>query len=355
MSFDLQLSTTWHDASRRKLEAARACQERDLEALIDLTNTFISYRGRKGIQTSDNTRAYYEIAIRDWVNHCWPDPEASPDVPLLRATRDDVERYLALIQRQGGHLGNSQDKPLLPGSAAAYLAGIRTFYKALVWAAALKESPAHEVRTPSDPRPRHERRPALPLEEYRRLVDLIDKTDAVGRRNLLILRLMGDQGLRISEVVHLKTSDIDRSAGLIHIRNGKGGKSRTIPLTTATAKALTSWLRDRPLHAVATEDALLVNVGKKVKLERRGRAMHANTVRLQLEKLYKQAGVSERYRGAHVLRHTAGTRLYRNTRDLYRVAQILGHSDVNTSSIYAKMDIDGLKEAIASLDQDDID
>lgn len=348
----LRLATRWHDRGHRKLSAVRACHERDLAALLGLVNAYLSYRGRKGVKTARNTRATYGLALRDWLAYCWPDREASPEVPLLRATRDDVERYAALLQERGGNLDGSAKTELAAATVATYLAGVRTLYKALIWAGALLESPAQEVAGPSDPRPRHERRPALPLDDYRRLTQRLDGAGPAEVRNLVMVRLMGDQGLRIGEVVSLKVSDVALTAGVLQVARGKGGKSRTVPLTAASKAAIGRWLGERRRHAAPGEEALLVNVGKKVKLSRQGRAMHPNTVRLQLDTLYQQLGLSRRYRGAHLLRHTAGTRLYRNTRDLYRVAQLLGHQDVNTSSIYAKMDLDGLKEAVASLDDD---
>lgn len=357
MSTDLVLSTSWHDRGQRKLEAVRACQTRDVKTLLDLLDTYLSYRGRRGVHTSPNTRHLYGVALRDWLHYCWPEPQSSPDVSLLRASRDDVERYVARLQQRGGHLEDASAEGLRPGSTSAYLAGVRAFYRALQWADAVTTSPAQDVLGPSDPRPRHERRPAMPLADYKRLILELEQGDydeALRSRNLLLLRLLGDQGLRVSEVVHLETSDIDLAARVMFISNGKGGKTRTVPMTKATFRVLSGWLQKRSVCASSGERTLLVNVGKNVKAARQGRAMHPNTVRLQLETLYKKLGIGPRYRGAHTLRHTAGTRLYRNTRDLYRVAQVLGHQDVNTSSIYAKMDIEGLKEAMATLDDDEV-
>jgi integrase/recombinase XerC len=174
-------------------------------------------------------------------------------------------------------------------------------------------------------------------------------------RTRLLVRLLGDEGLRISEAANLHVEDIDMRNRQLYVRRGKGGKTRTLPLSQACYHALREWLNMRPAHARADEATLLVNVGKKVKKTRRGKAMHVNTIRLELDRLYKQLGFGQRYRGAHMLRHTAGTRLYQQTRDLHVVSQILGHSDVNTSSIYAKMDRRGLEDAMRKLDDADQD
>ncbi|MDZ7704180.1 MAG: tyrosine-type recombinase/integrase [Trueperaceae bacterium] len=353
MSYELSLATTWHDPAQRRREAVRAAHEGDNDALLDLLDTYLSYRGRKRSRTSKHTRYAYAVAARDWLHYCWPSEATSPEVSLLKAERDDVERYVALLLQDGGHLDDSRGEPLTPGSAATYLAGVRALYRALVWAGAVTVSPAQDVVGPSDPRPRHERRPAMPWGDYQRLLEHCEGDDPLSLRMTALLRLLGDQGLRVSEVVGLGLEHLDLRDHTLFVANGKGGRSRTLPLTRASEQALRRWLGERRHHAHPDERAVLVNVGKTVKAARRGRAMHVNTVRLHLDNLYKEVGVSGRYRGAHTLRHTAGTRLYRKTRDLHVVSQVLGHSDINTSSIYAKMDIEGVRQAMAKLDDDE--
>ena len=351
MSQDLVHRPDWRHTQHRKMLAVKACTERDIEALSDLLDTYLNYKGRKGVRTSEATRRLYKVAMQDWLAYCWPVDSPAPRVTILHASEDDVEHYLMSLQSEGGHL-DEDTEPLSEGSAATYLAALRAFYRALEWTGAVISSPAQDVRSPQDPRPRHERRPAVPEEDFLRLFEGLDDS-AEDIRLTVMLRLTGDQGLRVGEMVALRVQDIDMSAELLHIRRAKGGKRRTIPLSRASLRALERWLPVRQQQAATGEDSVLINVGLKVKKARLGRAMHPNTVRAQLEKCYARAGLSHRYSGAHVLRHTAGTRLYRNTRDLHRVAHILGHSDINTSSIYAKMDMSGLREAFASFDEDD--
>jgi len=158
---DLVLATDWADPSRRKLESVKACHERDEKRLVELLNAYMVTKSKKGIRTSTNTLKYYGIALRDWLNYCWPKESDTPRVHLLRATEDDISLYIADLFAHGGHLNNSTGETLEVGSVTAYLAGIRTFYKALVWAKAIEVSPASKVIAPSDPRPKHERRSIL--------------------------------------------------------------------------------------------------------------------------------------------------------------------------------------------------
>lgn len=326
----LVLATTWHERSRRKLAAVAAVHDGDDETLLDLLDVYLLYESKKGARISDKTRRTYAVGVRDWLRYCWPDRGSSPTVHLLRATRDDVKRWLLVSAER-----------LAPASAQLYLAALRSFYAALRWADATDSDPTADVRAPSDPRPRHERRALVALSDYRALLDAADSA-----LDTLLLRLLGDQGLRNAEVCGLDLQDIDLRQNTLTVRRGKGGKKRTLPLTKPTRDASHAYLAERP----NTDDAaLLVHpAARNTPAKYVGRRLSGIAIRRRLERLATCAGTE--YKGAHSLRHTAGTRLYQATGDLYRVAQILGHSDVNTSSIYAKMDLSGLREVLGGLD-----
>ena len=102
----------------------------------------------------------------------------------------------------------------------------------------------------------------------------------------------------------------------------------------------------RAAHAAPGEEALFVNLGGR---KAQGRRLRTWTIRKRLAEKLRALGAPERYHGPHSLRHLAGTRLYRATGDLYVVAALLGHADVSTSQVYAKMDRSRLKEAIQKL------
>ncbi|CAA9237743.1 MAG: hypothetical protein AVDCRST_MAG93-1172 [uncultured Chloroflexia bacterium] len=143
------VTTASFSAGKRKLTAVKACAERDSDTLIALINAYLSHRGKKGSKTSEATRRTYETGLLRWIVFGWPDPEpnSSPKVPLLRATTDDVEMFVAARLDAGNR----------EATVSSYLSAARTFYKALVCAKAIEASPADEVRSPTDPRPRWER------------------------------------------------------------------------------------------------------------------------------------------------------------------------------------------------------
>jgi integrase/recombinase XerC len=120
-----------------------------------------------------------------------------------------------------------------------------------------------------------------------------------------------------------------------------------VPLGKSLRAELEAWLRLRLLHARAGESALLINLGGR---KAHGRRMGARNLQLRFADHYRALGFPARYRGVHLLRHTAGTRYYQGLRDLYAVATLLGHADVNTSAIYAKMDREELRRRVEGLE-----
>jgi len=341
----LKALPNYEDPTKRRLEAVRAAAERDVESLLQLLAYFLLYKSRKRSRASLNTYKLYGLGVRDFMAWAWPEASPGPRVPILKATPDDVDRWVSGLLSEGGHLRENPE-PLKPATVAAYLAGLRAFYKALVWARAVEKNPALEVAPPRDPTPRSERRPALPLAIYRRLLGLLALNDPERFRDRLIVRLMGDVGLRVSEVEGLDVGDFDPVEEEIHVRAGKGGKARTVPLPHDLAAELLDWLSVRTAFAAPGEEALFVNLGGR---KARGRRLKAWSIRKRLAAYYRELGVPERYHGPHSLRHLAGTRLYRATGDLYVVAALLGHADVSTSQIYAKMDRSRLREAVRQL------
>jgi integrase/recombinase XerC len=352
MASDLVLLTSWTDPGRRKLEAVRACADRDVGTLLSLLNAYLSARSRKRARTSERTRATYELGVRTWIEFCWPDLEGSPETPLLRATVDDVDLFVATLQAD---VSAVTGKPYAPSTIATYLSSVRTFYRALEWAGATAVNPADRSFAPSDPRPPHERRPAVDPEAYHGLCARLAGDDALSRRDHVMVRLFGDAGMRVSEVVALDVEDVDLASQTLFIRHGKGGRSATQFLTRRLVEALGAWLAIRSAHAAAGERAVLVNVGEHVPEAFLGRRLSDKTVRRTLNALYREAGLPLRFRGSHTLRHTAGTRYYRATQDLHRTRDFMRHANIATTAIYAKMDRAMVLEGVRALDREEDD
>ncbi len=333
--------TNWHHPAKRRLEAIRAIQERNEAALLELLQAYLVLKGRKRATLSPRTLENYRLAVRDFLAWAWSKTQS---LDIRKTTADDLDRYIAHLQLEGGHLEGSDGFRLKPGSIATYVAGVRAFFRALEWADAA-ELP--QVTAPRDPTPPEERRPALPLDLYKQLLEYLSGSKPQAYRDRLAVRLMAEAGLRISEVINLQMEDLSLSERLLLVRAGKGGKQRTVPLSKALVQELEGWLKLRLAHVAAGEKAVLINLGGR---KASGQAMTDKSLRKILNQHYRALGFPERYYGAHMLRHTAGTRLYKKSRDLHATARILGHANINTSAIYAKMDLEGLFEVVDKLD-----
>lgn len=332
----------WYDPAKRRLEAVRATQERNQEVLLELLEAYLTLKSRKRATLSPRTLENYRLAVRDYLAWAWSETQS---LEILKASSDDLDRYIAHLQLYGGNLEPGEHQRLKPGSIATYLAGVRAFYRALEWANAAK---LPQVHSPRDPTPPEERRPALPEDLYKKLLDHLSGSDPEHRRDRLAVRLMAEAGLRISEAINLSLDDLSLAERLLLVRAGKGGKQRTVPLSKSLAQEIQDWLRLRLAHAAPNERSLLINLGGR---KAYGRAMTDKSLRRILNQHYRDLGFPKRYYGAHMLRHTAGTRIYKKSRDLHATARLLGHANVNTSTIYAKMDLAGLFAVVDKLEE----
>lgn len=338
------LKTNWQNPARRRLEAHRALQERDETALLELLEAYLINYSRKQATLSPRTLKNYRLALRDFLAWCWPPDAPAPREQIARSSRETLARYVASLQTQGSHL--EPHEPLSPGSIALRLVGVRQFYRALEWAGvlAVPSSPP----APRDPTPPEEKRPALPFSWYSRLLKHLEQfDDPASFRDRLAMRLAGECGLRVAELVGLRVEDVLLEERLLVVR-GKGGKRRSVPLPRSLVPDLEGWLRLRQVLAPAGEPHLLL---RSLRNGRLGKGISANGLWWRISGHYQAIGLPSRYSGLHMLRHTAGTRFYRASRDLHATARLLGHASPSTSAIYAKMDLQGLFRVVDMLDE----
>ena len=146
---------------------------------------------------------------------------------------------------------------------------------------------------------------------------------------------MVDLGLRVGDVADLKLRDVDQEAGTICLICGKSRRDRVLPMTRRVKKAFLSYLHGgRP----DTQDSH-VFVRHRVPVSV---AVTRELVRGVMRRAYAQVKGCEDWTGTHVLRHTAATRLHRAGADLKCVADIPGHRSIDTTAIYAKVDVERL-------------
>jgi len=176
----------------------------------------------------------------------------------------------------------------------------------------------------------------LTPEEVERVLQTCKRHTRVGRRNHAILLLLARLGLRAGEIIALELDDIRWRAGEILVRSSKRLPQDRLPLLAEVGDALATYLRrDRPPHV--TRRVFLC-----LRAPRRGFA-HPSTVSTIVQRALAQAGLSPALKGAHLFRHSLATRLLRQGASLPEIGQVLRHRAVQTTEIYAKVDVAGLR------------
>jgi len=175
---------------------------------------------------------------------------------------------------------------------------------------------------------------SLPPNQVKQLLASCGRSP-LGRRNYAILLLIARLGLRASEVVRMTLDDLDWDRGDIVVR-GKDQKVERLPLPTDIGEALVKYLRDvRP--ACSTRRVFIRMKGPRAGLK--GSEAVGAIVRTALER----AGLNPEVKGPHLLRHSLATNLLRGGATLTEISQLLRHSNLTTTQIYAKVDIAALR------------
>ena len=247
-------------------------------------------------------------------------------------TLTDVYSYLAYLSRERPQRPNSEksSKGLSAASRARKVATLRSFFNYLCNKVhLLQENPIQDIDSPKIRKtlPRY-----LTLDEC---VQLLEGVDGPNReRDLCILTLFLNCGLRISELIGLNRSDIQDDAlrGL-----GKGDKVRIVYLNQACKNALAAYLQVRPVVGGKDQDALFVSRNR----QRISRA----TVHSLVKKHLADAGLDSQRYSSHKLRHTAATLMLQNGVDVKAVQEVLGHEHLNTTEIYTHIDNESLRIA----------
>lgn len=247
-------------------------------------------------------------------------------------TLTDVYSYLAYLSRERPQRPNSEksSKGLSAASRARKVATLRSFFNYLCNKVhLLQENPIQDIDSPKIRKtlPRY-----LTLDEC---VQLLVGVDGPNReRDLCILTLFLNCGLRISELIGLNRSDIQDDALRVL---GKGDKVRIVYLNQACKNALAAYLQVRPVVGGKDQDALFVSRNR----QRISRA----TVHSLVKKHLADAGLDSQRYSSHKLRHTAATLMLQNGVDVKAVQEVLGHEHLNTTEIYTHIDNESLRIA----------
>jgi site-specific recombinase XerD len=175
----------------------------------------------------------------------------------------------------------------------------------------------------------------LEPEEVERVLRACQRDTTGGRRDQAILLLLARLGLRASEVIALELDDIDWRAGVLTVR-GKGCSHDSLPLPADVGQALASYLRHH--RPPCTTRRLFV----RTRAPHRGLA-NPSSLSTIVTRALKRAGLRPAFTGAHVLRHSLATGMLRSGASLDEIGEVLRHRAADTTAIYAKVDVRGLR------------
>ena len=244
----------------------------------------------------------------------------------LKIKREDILNYINEINKNN----------INPRSQARILSSIKSLYNFLIFDNQLKEDPCKHIKSPKIGSKIPE---ILTVEEIDLIIACIDLSKDHGERNRAIIECLYSCGLRVSELVSLKISDIEYNDNIIKVI-GKGNKQRIIPLS----KTLKKYLQNYILHIRSKQKPNKENVDI-VFLNRRNKQMS----RVMIFNIIKQqtdlAGVKKNV-SPHTLRHSFATHLVEGGADLRAVQEMLGHQSITTTEIYTHLDRSYLKQTI---------
>lgn len=238
---------------------------------------------------------------------------------------DHLQRFAAWIHERG----------IGPKSQARILSGVRTFYHYLVVDGYLEVDPTELLESPHLPKHLPE---YLTTEEVDRLEAAIDLTSAEGHRNRAIIEVFFSCGLRVSELVELKLSNLFLNERFMRVV-GKGGKERLVPISQRAVGELELWFDDRRQMRIkpGEDDYVFLN--------RRGHHLTRTMILIMVKRLGEAAGIKKTL-SPHTLRHSFATALLRGGADLRVIQVLLGHADIATTEIYTHMDDESLRQAV---------
>ena len=220
-------------------------------------------------------------------------------------------------------------------SQGRVISGVKSFYKFLIYNDILDTDPTLMLETPKAARKLPE---VLTLDEIERIEDAIDLSKDEGQRNLAMIEVLYGAGLRVSELINLKLSNVHVDEKYMLVE-GKGSKQRLVPLSDEAIKQIGFWMQDRchlPIKP-GNEDYLFLN--------RRGAKLTRVMILIIVKDLAERAGIKKNI-SPHTFRHSFATHLLEGGANLRLIQMMLGHENLVTTEIYTHLDLNYLREEV---------
>lgn len=229
-------------------------------------------------------------------------------------------------------------KKISPGSQARLISGLRNFFDSMVFESYRKTNPTDLLESPRLGRKLPD---TLSVVEIDQLIDSIEENDALGLqfRNKVMIECLYSCGLRVSELIHLRSSDLFFDEGFIRII-GKGNRERFVPIYDTTQALITQYIQQERIKCITQKTNTDI-----IFLNRRGNPLTRNMIFIIVKKLAKQNGFIKNI-SPHTFRHSFASHLLENGADLIMIQEMLGHESITTTEIYLHLDKQKLSEVL---------
>ena len=230
-------------------------------------------------------------------------------------------------------MGKEFDEGLSSKTVARRLASIKSFFNYLIQIELIVDSPASHIKSPKVEKniPKF-----IHVNKIKYLMEIPDKNNLIGKRDIAILELFYATGMRLSELVSLNIGSVNSNDNLVRVL-GKGNKERIIPFGNKAKDALEIYLKDRGLSWLSNQDVPLFST-------KNNKRISVRTVQIRMNKYLSQVLGTQKGASPHVLRHTFGTHLLDNDADIRSIQELLGHSSISSTQIYTKVNPKKIKQ-----------
>lgn len=228
------------------------------------------------------------------------------------------------------------EKEISPRTQARTISGIKSFYKFLLMDGKITSDPTALLESPKIGRKLPD---VLSIEEIDKLITSIDLSRSEGQRNKAMIETLYSCGLRVSELVNLKITNLHFTQGYVKVE-GKGNKERLVPVSTNAIAEITTYLNHyrKSLNVAKDSENILF-------LNRRGQKLSRVMVFTIIKNLAKEVGLDKKI-SPHTFRHSFASHLVNGGADLRAVQEMLGHESILTTEIYTHIDSEYLKSTI---------
>ena len=271
---------------------------------------------------SDNTLKSYNADVQKLLTYF-----SDKNINYKEATLQDFQSFLVFLNDLG----------IASTSQARIISGVKSFYNYLLSEDIIADDPTQLLEMPKLSRYLPT---VLSLQEIDMLKSFIDLSKADGQRNKAMIEVLYSCGLRVSELIDLKISNIYAKEGFIQVF-GKGSKQRLVPISETALNEISLYMLDRNLWDIkpGEEDYLFLN--------QRGSHLTRQTVFNVIKKSAADAGIKATI-SPHTLRHSFATHLLEGGADLRVIQELLGHESILTTEIYTHIDMTYLRDTILS-------